>query len=155
MRHGRIVTMLLAACTAGQAPAAGLQDISYTEPHEQGSELSLTQGIWDCGGMAAEAAGRTMTDMARHPERQDVIGRTAGCTRTIDYDRLERPWRVVDRIATLCEDRIVEDEEIVHPDGRRETRGHAMCGREAHALVAIRDGIRRTVIDVISQQSYD
>ena len=155
MRHGRFVAMLLAACAAGPAPAAGLQNISYTEPHEKGSVLSLTQGIWDCRDMAAGNATRTMADMAHHPHRQDAIARVAGCTRTVDPDRLEAPWQVVDRIAALCEERTREKDEIVLPDGRRRIRRSVVCGREAHALVVSRAGIRRTVIDVVDPASYD
>jgi len=155
MRHGRFVAMLLAACTSGPVPAAGLQDISYTEPHEQGSDLALTQGIWDCGDMAPAVAGRTMADMAHHPERQDAIGHAAGCTRTVDLDRLEAPWRVVTRIAALCEDRTREDGEIVLAGGRRQMRSYVICGREAHALVVTRAGVRRTVIDVVALDTYD
>jgi hypothetical protein len=155
MGHGRVVAMLLAACTAGPAPAGGLQEISYTEPHEQGSDLALTQGIWDCGDMAADDATGTMTDMAHHPERQDVIGKAAGCTRTVDPDRLEEPWRVVGRIAALCEERTREKGEIVLAGGGRRMRSYVICGREAHALTVARAGVRRTVIDVVDLESYD
>jgi hypothetical protein len=155
MRQGRVVAMLFAVCIAGTAPAAILQDISYTEPHEQGSDVSLTQGIWDCGAMSADTAAKAMADMAHHPELQDTIGHGLGCTRTVDPDRLDEPWRVVRRIAALCEERAREKGEIVFSGGRRRTRDYVVCGREAHALIVARAGVRRTVIDVIDLASYD
>jgi hypothetical protein len=155
MRHGSLAAMLIAVCTADPASGAGTQAVSYSEPHDVGSDLVLTQGIWDCGGMAPDDAAKAMVGMVRHPERRDGVGRAAGCTRTLDPDRSEAPWRVVRRIADLCEDRTRERDETVLPTGRRQTRSYEICGREGHALVVRRDGVLRTAIDVIDLDSYD
>lgn len=153
MRYGSVVAMFLIACSAGSAAAA--QAISYTEPHETGSAVALTQGIWDCGDMADDKATRVMADMAHAPERQEAIGREAGCSRTLDLDRIDEPWHVVRRLGALCEDRTREQGEIVLPGGARRARTYVVCGREAHALLVARGDARRTVIDVLDLSSYD
>ena len=155
MRHTGIAAMFLAVCGAGPAVAVGTQAISYTEPHENGSDVALAQGIWDCGTMAGSDAIRVMTAIARTSANQEEVGRTAGCSRTVDLDRLDEPWRVVRHVGTLCEERTREKDEIVLPDGRRRMRSYVICGREAHALLVERHGMRRTVIDVIDPSSYD
>lgn len=155
MRKGSAIAMLIIACVAGAADAAGREAISYTEPREEGSTIALTQGVWDCGRLAEADAVHVMKDMSRHPARQDVAGATAGCTKTIEPERMETPWRIVRRISMLCEDRTRETAETVLPDGRRRTDVYVICGREAHALVVERDGVRRTVIDVVDLASYD
>lgn len=152
MRFGTTIATLVAVLAADAAPG---QSISYTEPHEIGSHVVLTQGIWDCGGMSPGRASGAMADMARNPVGQDALGAAAGCRRTLDPDRIEKPWRVVRRIASLCELRSIEKDDVPVAGGGRAQRSYVVCGREAHVLLIERSGERRVAIDVVDLSAYD
>jgi hypothetical protein len=154
MRQG--ITIAIICLLSGAASAqAGTTDISYTEDYAPGRLVAMNQGLWDCGDAGDPAVRSAMHDMAHHPDDQARIAAAAGCRRTLDPDRIERPWQVVHPIADLCDERTVEREYTPLSDGRQVLRTFETCGIEAHAVLVERDGVRHAAINVIDFAAYD